>query len=43
MAKKKSEEIDLDDLEKELEEVMNPENYIGTAVEQVEKVVKRLK
>jgi len=28
---------------KELEELMKPENYIGTAVEQVEKVVKRLK
>ena len=27
---------------KELEELMKPENYIGTAVEQVEKVVKRL-
>lgn len=28
--------------EKELEEVMDPKNYVGTAVEQVEKVVKRL-
>jgi len=28
---------------KELEELMKPEKYIGTAVEQVEKVVKRLK
>ena len=27
---------------KELEELMKPENYIGTAVEQVEKVVRRL-
>ncbi len=27
---------------KELEELIKPENYIGTAVEQVEKVVKRL-
>ncbi len=28
--------------EKELEEAMDPEKYVGTAVEQVEKVVKRL-
>jgi adenylosuccinate lyase len=28
--------------ESELEEVMKPENYVGTAVEQVEKVIKRL-
>ncbi|MFQ6055748.1 MAG: adenylosuccinate lyase, partial [Methanosarcinales archaeon] len=29
--------------EKEIETIMNPYNYIGTAVEQVESVVKRLR